>query len=140
MKTILPLLVFALSVAGLTSASANGTIFKTINQTELNLGYLVVSDLPADGSGLVSSSPWPIPDLNVVFPTSQSVIFSPNTITNTGSMWYNPSTGGPGSVGQKMMTSTLYASTSKSELLGQNLTFEGFVTDYSLGTNIAGLP
>ena len=139
MKKILALSI-ALTVAGLSGASANGTVFKTINQTEMIYGSIGVYNLPTDGSGFVSASAWPIADLNAVFQTPDSVTFSPNTITNTGSMWYNPESGGPGSAGQKTMVSYLYASSPKSSILGQSLVFEGLVTDFSLGTNIAGFP
>jgi hypothetical protein len=106
----------------------------------LNLGWLAVRELPTNGFAYISSSAWPTSDLNTVFPTSESVVFSPNTITNTGTVWYNPASGGVGSEGQKMMGAYLYGASKKGALSGQSLAFEGFVSNFSLATNIAGTP
>lgn len=138
MKKIIPLII-AFSLAGLGGASAQSNVFKTINSSEMNLGVMSVYELPSNGSAFVSSSAWPVNDLNANYLASDTVVFSPNTITNTGSDWYDPGTGGVGSLGQKQMYAFLYAQQT-GVLAGQTLQFEGIVSDFSLGTNAAGIP
>jgi hypothetical protein len=129
----------AVTLVSISAASAQSNVFKTIDSAEINLGYLSVFELPSNGGAFVSGSGSPVAQLNAVYPTSDSVVFSPNTITNTGTNWYNPGTGGVGSLGQKQMSAFLYAQET-GIYGGQILQFEGIVSSFNLTTNAAGLP
>ncbi len=132
MKKIIPLII-ALSLAGLGSASANGTIFKTINSSEMTSGWMLV--LEQSNNTTVSSSPWALTNLTANFTAPDSLTFSPATTTN--GLWYNPEGGGIGSIGNKTMSAWIYG---QSTGLSGTLEFEGIVNALSLATNSAGRP
>jgi len=101
----------------------------TVNPSTINLGYMNVFFVPSDGGGFAFGSGWGIADLNAVYAGSD-VTLSPNSITDPAAYWYLPS-GGPGSVGNKIMEANLYAEPVGS-LPGQNVTFVGNVLANSL--------
>jgi hypothetical protein len=123
MKKVIPLII-ALAFASMSGASAQ-LIVKTVDQSELTIGWVNVYELPANGGGWYDGGPSAIADLRAQFPLSNEVIFSPNT-TNNPSL-YTP---GPGGEGNKMMDAFLLASVSDS--LSGTLQFEGNVVDFSL--------
>jgi hypothetical protein len=135
MKKIIPLII-ALSLAGIGGASAQSTIFKTINSAEMNLGWITAFELPANGGGWYDGFPSPIGELNAVYPSSDTVVFSPNTTSNPSSVWYTPS-GQLGAAGNKIVESLLLAQADGT--LSGTLQFEGVISDFSLSTNAAGL-
>jgi hypothetical protein len=134
MKKLIPLII-ALSLAGIGGASANGTIFKTVNETDLNLGYMSVRE-GTNFNTIVTNAVWPASDLTAVWNTPTNVTYSPATATNP--LWYNPP-GGIGSSGNKTMQAYLYGQQTGT-FAGLTLEFSGFVSDFSLATNIAGDP
>jgi hypothetical protein len=134
MKKVIPLII-ALAFASLPGASAQ-LIVKTIDQSELNLGWMTVRDLPADGNAFQFGSAWPVADLVATFASASSVTLSPATISTNDSFWYTQ----PGNVGNKMMSALLLAEASRGSLSGDTLSFRGVVTNYSLLTNSTGIP
>lgn len=130
------LLTTALVLASIGGASAQ--IFKTINSTEMVLGYMNVFELPSNGGAFVFGSGWGISDLNSTYLDSTTVVMSPNTIGDPNSFWYTPS-GGPGALGNKIMEGNLYGQETGT-YAGQTVTFEGSVTAFNLSTNAGGLP
>jgi hypothetical protein len=135
MKKVIPLII-ALAFASLPGASAQ-LIVKTIDQSELNLGWVQVFDLPSDGGAFQFGQPTGLANLVATFPTSTNVTLAPNnTITDPSTFWYSQ----PGDVGNKEIQSLLYSSANRGSLIGDTLSFEFIVTDYSLTTNSAGIP
>ncbi len=101
------------------------------------IGFMNVSELPANGGGFVFGSGWGVPDLTATFddPNSQ-VIMSPNTIGDPNEFWYQNTSGtaadpanpgGPGQAGNKIMEANLFQEFAPGALDGQTLTFEGEV-------------
>lgn len=129
MKKLLALSI-ALTVAGLSGASAQ-VIYKTIDQTEMNLSWVYVSGSPGFNPS--------IPNLVADFTSLNSVTMSP-TDRATNTAWYNPVGGGEGSVGTKTLTSWLYGTSVNLNQQGSSIEFSGNVTDLNLGTNISGIP
>lgn len=107
----------------------------TIDSAAMTNGYMNVFELPSNGGGYVFGSTWGVTDLSGTFPSSTSVIFSPNSINDPSSFWYTPS-GGPGATGNKIMEANLYAQ-STGGLSGQTVNFKGNVASFTLqtGTN-----
>ncbi|MEX0678334.1 MAG: PEP-CTERM sorting domain-containing protein [Pirellulales bacterium] len=128
------LIIIAVAVTGATGASAQ--IFKTINSSEMNTGYMNVFEL--DGTTFVLGSGWGIGDLNSTYNSASSVTMSPNTIGDPNSFWYTPS-GQVGALGNKIMEGNLYGQQTGT-YAGQTVTFAGSVTSFSLSTNAAGIP
>ena len=129
MKKILALSI-ALTVAGLSGASAQVS-YKTIDETEMNLSWVFVSG----GTGFNPS----IPNLVADFTSLNSVTMSPTDRATNGA-WYNPVGGGEGSVGTKTLRSYLYGRSFDLNQEFSSIEFSGNVTDFNLGTNIAGTP
>jgi hypothetical protein len=136
MKKVIPLII-ALAFASMSGASAQ-LIVKTVDQSELAFGYMSVNELPSAGGAFFSAGSVPISDITATFNSPTSVTFSPNTTSLTGPQWYDPSTGGPGSLGQKIMSGYLFAQ--ETGTLSGTLSFTGDVLAYNLGTNLDDLP
>jgi hypothetical protein len=112
-----------LSCSLLTALSANAA---TVGVDPLGAwqGFMNVSETPQHGGGYVFGSSWGVPDLTATF--SGSVLtLGPNTVNDTSSFWYTPS-GGPGSVGNKIMDANMYIETT-GVYTGQTLSFTGNV-------------
>lgn len=94
-------------------------------------GFMNVSNVPAPhGDGAYQfGSPWGTGDLNAVF-GGPNLTLSPNTIGDPNEYWYTPS-GGPGSVGNKIMDANMYVEPAGS-LPGQTVTFSGLVLSNTL--------
>lgn len=95
------------------------------------LGFMNVFFLPAvPGYGVTSGayafgSGWGPADLTATF--SGSVLtLGPNHIGDPDPYWYTPS-GGPGSVGNKIMDANMYVEAATGMLAGENVTFTGIV-------------
>lgn len=131
------LLILAVAAIGLPGASAQ--IFKTIDSTEMNTGYMNVFNLPSNGGAFQFGSGWGTADLRSTFFTPTTVTMLPNTIGDPADYWYTPS-GGVGALGNKMMEANLYGQGDPGAFAGQTITFAGSVTSYNLATNSAGIP
>ena len=93
------------------------------------LGYMNVFDLPAvpgygTTGGFQFGSGWGNQDLVATF-SGPVLTLAPNSINDPNAYWYTPS-GGPGSVGNKIMDASMYVEPSGS-LPGQTVTFTGEV-------------
>jgi hypothetical protein len=144
MKKIIPLII-ALSLAGLGGASAQSTAFRTINQTNMNLGFYWWSTNPSFGPSVVSGNPGLSTSLGTLvadYTTPSSVTLSPTTAAGlTNISWYSPFvTPGPGSTGNQTIVSYLFGQSINLNTSFNSIEFSGDVTDFSLGTNIAGTP
>lgn len=130
-KTKLTSLAFGLMLAASSTSFAALTVNVTVDSTKMTNGYMNVFELPSNGGAYVFGSGWGIADLNAVFSNPGTVTLSPNTIGDPNPFWYTPS-GGPGSVGNKIMEGNLYAQPSDGTYSGQTIVLEGIVTNFSL--------
>ncbi|MFO1476757.1 MAG: PEP-CTERM sorting domain-containing protein [Verrucomicrobiota bacterium] len=96
-----------------------------MNPADSWIGYMNVSDLPQNGGAYQFGSGWGTADLNTSW-SGNVLTLSPNTIGDPNAYWYTPS-GGPGSVGNKIMDANMYVETGAGLYTGQNLTFTGDV-------------
>jgi hypothetical protein len=125
----------AVTLVSISAAAAQTTIVKTVNLTDLNLGFVSVREA-TNFNTVITNTSWPAADLTAIWSTPESVTYSPATATNP--LWYNPP-GGIGSSGNKTMLAYLFGQQTGT-FAGQTLEFSGVVTDYSLATNVAGTP
>ena len=88
------------------------------------IGYMNVSEIPSNGGGFLWGSGWGTADLCANW-SGPMLTLSPNTINDPNAYWYTPS-GGPGSVGNKIMDANMYVETT-GVFSGVALTFEGNV-------------
>jgi len=96
----------------------------TVNPADNWIGFMNVFETPQHGGGYVFGSSWGTPDLTAVF-SGPVLTLGPNTINDPAPFWYTPS-GGPGSVGHKIMDANMYVETTGT-YTGQTLTFAGNV-------------
>ena len=106
------------------------------------LGFMNVSELPANGGAFVFGSPWGVADLVATFDDgAQTVELTPNTIGDPNEFWYQNTTGtaadpanpgGPGQLGNKQMEANLYLESTDGSLAGEELTFEVNVSAFDL--------
>jgi len=96
----------------------------TVNPADNWIGFMNVFETPQHGGGYVFGSSWGTPDLTAVF-SGPVLTLGPNTINDPAPFWYTPS-GGPGSVGNKIMDANMYVETTGT-YTGQTLTFAGNV-------------
>jgi hypothetical protein len=123
MKRILALaLALCISTLGSSIVRADATVGVDPNQTWL--GYMNVSELPANGGFFVFGSGWGVPDLVATFGGS-TLTLAPNSVNDPNPFWYTPS-GGPGSTGNKITEANVYVEATD-VYAGQTLTFEGTV-------------
>lgn len=120
--TVLTLLILG---AGMAHAQLN----VTVDPAAINLGFMNVFLLPADGGGFEFGSVWGFADLTAVY-DGNILTLGPNTIGDPAEYWYIGG-GGPGAPGNKIMEANSYAQLDGG-LGGQTVTFSGTVTDYSL--------
>jgi hypothetical protein len=119
----------ALAVFALSAGVASADVTVTVDPLTLTNGYMNVFNLPSNGGAFQFASGWGPADLTAVW-SGSNVTLGPNCIGDPNPYWYLPS-GGPGSVGQKIMEANLYAEPAGS-LPGQTVTFEGNVLANSL--------
>lgn len=84
-------------------------------------GYMGVSEL--NGTYLWGSG-WGIPDLCAGF-TGDVLTLSPNHINDPAAYWYTPS-GGPGAVGNKLMSASFYVEDASLASVGTEVVFSGY--------------
>jgi hypothetical protein len=102
----------------------------TVDPSAPWVGFMNVSETPQHGGGFVFGSSWGTADLVATF--SGSVLtLAPNSVNDTSSFWYTPS-GGPGSVGNKIMDANMYIERPAGTFAGQTVTFTGNVLSNSL--------
>jgi hypothetical protein len=118
--TMTGLAVWALTGAGISANAAT----VGVDPSATWLGFMNVFDLPSNGGGYMFGSGWGTADLCATWGGSVLTL-SPNTIGDPNAYWYTPS-GGPGSVGNKIMDANMYVETT-GLYPGQNLTFAGVV-------------
>lgn len=108
------------------AAPAQAATDVTVDPAKIVNAYMNVFDL-----GLVYQfgGPWGFADLAASF-TGSNLTLAPNSINDPNPYWYLPS-GGPGSVGQKIMEANGYAEET-GPLAGQTVTFSGMVLSNTL--------
>jgi hypothetical protein len=122
MKSVIRNLALCALVSGAVSTKADTTF--TVDPSASWLGYMNVFNLPSAGGAYQFGQPWGTPDLVATF-SGTTLTLAPNTIGDPNGYWYTPS-GGPGSVGNKIMDASMYVEPAGS-LPGQNVTFTGNV-------------
>ena len=114
-------------VRALTPANADTTV--TVDPLASWIGYMNVSELPANGGAFLFGGPWATPDLVATF-TGPVLTLLPNATNDPSSFWFTPS-GGPGALGNKNMDANMYVETT-GLYNGQTLTFTGNVLSNTL--------
>jgi len=122
MKSVIRNIAICAVLGAAISARANATF--TVDPSAGWIGYMNVFNLPSAGGAFQFGSSWGTADLNAVF-AGPVLTLSPNSIGDANEYWYTPS-GGPGSVGNKIMDASMYVEPAGS-LPGQNVTFTGLV-------------
>ena len=110
-----------------------GTAFAanvTVDPATLNLGYMNVYEIPANGGGYLWGSGWGFADLTAVY-SGANLTLGPNTIGDPDPYWYIGG-GGPGQAGNKVMYADGYAQVDDGSLAGQTVTFTGTVLSNTL--------
>jgi len=110
-----------------------GAATVTVDPSASWLGFMNVSETPQNGGAYVFGSTWGTADLTATF-AGQVLTLGPNTVNDTSSFWYTPS-GGPGSVGNKIMDANMYIETT-GVYSGQTLTFTGNVLSNTLAGSV----
>jgi beta-glucanase (GH16 family) len=101
----------------------------TVDPSESWIGYMHVSDLPANGGTYRDGKIWNVADLRASF-SGTTLTLSPNTTSDPLTYWYIGG-GAPGRPGNKIMTANMYVEKTGS-LSGKTVTFSGKVTDHTL--------
>lgn len=101
----------------------------TVDPAEPWLGYMHVSNLPANGGAYQFGQSWETANLNAMF-NGPVLTLSPNTIGDPASYWYAGG-GAPGSPGNKIMAASMYVERSGS-LAGKTVVFSGNVLTNTL--------
>ena len=120
-KALVALMVCAMCAGSVIAADV------TVDPGQIINGYMNVYDL---GNNSLWGSGWGFGDLVASF-SGSNLTLSPNTIGDPDPYWYLPS-GGPGSVGQKIMYADSYAQVDDGSLAGQTLNFTGTVLTSTL--------
>jgi hypothetical protein len=121
-------LLCVLSLCGaivLSSVQAQAQVTYNVEVDAPWLGYMNVFETPDNFGGFVFGSPWGVADLVANF-SGTTLTLAPNSVNDPNSFWYLPS-GGPGSVGNKIMDANLYVEIPIDTVSGQTVTFEGEV-------------
>ncbi|MBI5705356.1 MAG: PEP-CTERM sorting domain-containing protein [Armatimonadetes bacterium] len=118
----------ALALAGVAAQSQAQTTID-VNPGDAWIGYMNVFEIPQHGGGYVFGSGWGTADLCATWAGSVLTL-SPNTIGDPDPFWYTPS-GGPGSVGNKIMDANMYVETTGT-YVNEMLTFQGRVLSNTL--------
>lgn len=101
----------------------------TVDPNETWLGYMNVSNLPANGGAYQYGDVWGTADLKASF-SGATLTLGPNTINNPDPYWYVGG-GAPGSPGNKIMDASMYVEKTNT-LAGQTVIFTGTVTENTL--------
>lgn len=101
----------------------------TVDPAEPWLGYMHVSNLPANGGTYQFGQTWETANLNAAF-AGPVLTLSPNTIGDPSPYWYVGG-GAPGRPGNKIMAASMYVEKSGS-LAGKTVVFSGSVLTNTL--------
>lgn len=101
----------------------------TVDPNETWLGYMNVSDLPANGGAYRYGDVWGTADLKAGF-SGPILTLGPNTINNPDPYWYIGG-GGPGRPGNKIMDASMYVEKTDT-LAGRKVIFTGTVIENTL--------
>lgn len=104
----------------------------TIDPATLNLGYMNVYEIPANGGGYLWGSGWGFGDLTAYY-TGSNLTLGPNSIGDPAEYWYIGG-GAAGHPGNKVMYADSYAQVDDGSLAGQEVVFTGTVLSNSLTT------
>lgn len=104
--------------------TGNAQTMVTVDPGANWLGYMNVSELPANGGAFAFGSGWGTADLVATF-NGPVLTLSPNTIGDANEYWYIGG-GKPGAAGNKIMEANMYVELNGG-LGGQTLTFAGTV-------------
>jgi hypothetical protein len=137
MKYSLMLLTLSAALVG-PSLKANADTTFTVDTAADWLGFMNWFNLPEDGGGYITGSPWDIPALVSIFDNEANTLtLYPNSIDDPSDYWYYPS-GGPGAIGVKTMDANTYVQPPDDTLNGQTVTFEGTILSNTLsGPHVA---
>lgn len=108
-------------IAALGMASSASAVSVGVDPANLNLGYMNVFELPANGSGFVFGSPWGFADLTASY-SGSTLTLGPNSIADPDPFWYVGG-GGPGAPGNKEMHANSFAEAAAGVYAGQTLDF-----------------
>lgn len=135
MKTV----VIAALLVVLVPIVAFGQTYVTVDPAAINLGFMNVYNLPADGGAFQFGSGWGFADLTGVY-AGNELTLGPNTIGDPNEYWYQciglpgqvpPDCGVPGAPGNKIMEANGYAEVTGT-YAGQTLNFSGVVLSNTL--------
>jgi len=124
MRTLAIAAVLALMLPFAGPAQADTDV--TVDPGKIVNGYMNVFDL---GMVYQFGQPWGFADLRAFY-TGSDLTLAPNSVNDPAPYWYLPS-GGPGSVGQKIMEANSYAE-ENGPLAGQTVNFSGVVLSNTL--------
>lgn len=116
----------AVSLILLATIAAHADVSKTINTSEINLGYMNVYDT---NWSYLWGSDWGVSDLKVEYHDQHTISFYRCPMGDTSEYWYVGGSG-PGAEGAKIMQANWYADTQG--LHGQTITFSGMVISNTL--------
>lgn len=113
-----------------TAATSRAALSVTVDPSATWLGFMHVSNLPADGGAYQFNSVWGTADLRATF-VGPTLTLAPNTIGDASPYWYIGG-GGPGSPGNKIMDANFYVEGPSGFVSGETITFSGVVLSHSL--------
>ncbi len=121
----------------LSSVQAKAQITFNVDANAPWQGYMnVFEPHPLLGAQYLWGSDWQTVDLPAVI-SGSTLTLAPNSIDDPSDYWYLPS-GGPGSVGQKIMDANFYVQLEPDTVSGQTVTFSGNVLSNTLtGPHVA---
>lgn len=137
MNPIIKSLALCALLGSAASLRADTTVF--VKSSANWLGYMNVFELPANGGGYVYGEGWGVANLRATI-SGSTLTLSPNTIDDPNIFWYQntsgtatpPNVGGPGQLGNKIMEANLYVEVNDGSLSGQEVTFTGNVSAFTL--------
>jgi Dockerin type I domain len=129
----LRVLLFGLALLFATTAKA---INVGIDPSATWLGFMNVSQLPANGGAYVFGMAWGVPDLTATF-SGAVLTLGPNSVNDPNPFWYTPS-GGPGATGNKICDATIYQEQTDT-FAGQQVVFTGTVLANTLANGYTSM-
>jgi hypothetical protein len=126
-------LVFGLAMLFATTANA---VNVGIDPSASWLGFMNVSELPANGGAYVFGMAWGVPDLTATF-SGPVLTLGPNSVNDPNPFWYTPS-GGPGTMGNKICDANIYQEQTDT-FAGQQVVFTGTVLSNTLASGYTSM-
>jgi Dockerin type I domain len=126
-------LLFGVTLLFATTANA---INVGIDPSATWLGFMNVSELPANGGAYVFGSAWGVPDLTATF-SGAVLTLGPNSVNDPNPFWYTPS-GGPGATGNKICDANIYQEKTDT-FAGQQVIFTGTVLANTLANGYTSM-